>query len=76
MYKLEYGETVPNVACVAAAKRGGGGEGGGGGRKARKRGKGIPLPFFLSPYPLLLSTPATQAISNVAPAIYYLLCSK
>jgi len=74
VYKLEYGETVPNVACVAGAKRGGGG--GGGGRKARKRGKGIPLPFSLSPYPLPLLTPATQAIPNVAPAIYYLLCSK
>ena len=64
VYKLEYGETVSNVACVAGAKRGGGG------RKARKRGKGIPLPFSLSPYPLPLSTPATQAIPNVAPAIH------
>ena len=46
VYKLEYGETVSNVACVAGAKREGGGRGGGrgggGGRKARKRGKGIP----------------------------------
>ena len=42
---------------MAGAKRGGGGGGGGGRRKVRK----IPLPFSLPPYPLPLSTPATQA---------------
>ena len=41
------------MACVAGAKRGGGG----GRRKVRK----IPLPFSLPPYPLPLSTPASQA---------------
>ena len=40
------------LACVAGAKRGGRG----GGRKAPS-----PLPFSLFPYPLPLSTPATQA---------------
>ena len=53
------------LAYVAGAKRGGRG----GGRKARKRGKGreplplspLPPPFSLFPYPLRLSTPATQA---------------
>ena len=41
------------LACVTGAKRGGRG----GGRKAP------PLPFSLFPYPLFLSTPATQAIT-------------
>ena len=54
------------VACVAGAKRGGGG----GREKGKREGSlplsPIPLPFFPSslsptPYPLPLSTPATQA---------------
>ena len=53
-----------DLACVAGAKRGGGG--GGGGRKAQILSKYpfSPLPplfFSLFPYPLPLSTPATQA---------------
>ena len=55
------------VACVAGAKRGGGRE------KSTKEGKGkvpsplspTPLTFSLSPYPLPLSTPATQAKQSV-----------
>ena len=46
-----------NVACVAGAKRGGRG----GGRKAPYP---TLLPFFLFPYPLPLSKPATQATIN------------
>ena len=62
------------------------GRGRGGGRKARKKGKGKgsrrPLPsppnpplFFLPPYPLPLSTPATQAtyciVNNIELLIYH-----
>ena len=57
---------IGNVACVAGVKRGGGG---GGGIEKRKRERSplspqSPSPFSLSPYPLPLSTPATQAIED------------
>ena len=61
---------IENVAFVAGAKRGGGGGGGGGSRKGKGKGKEpslspqSPSPFSLLPYPLPLSTPATQAIEN------------
>ena len=43
------------LACVVGAKRGGGG-----GREGE-------IPFLLPPYPLPLSTPASQAKSEVDP---------
>ena len=52
---------VVNVACVAGAKRGGGrGERGG-----KKGNPPLLFPFLPIPYPLPLSTPATQAMVNV-----------
>ena len=57
---------MENVACVAAAKSGGGG--GGGIEKGKRERSPLspqsPSPFFLPPYPLPLSTPATQAIED------------
>ena len=40
--------------------------------KSVKGGKGIPLPFSLPPYPLPLSTPATQAIIRLLSGLLYL----
>ena len=57
---------IENVACVAGAKRG---VGGGGGMEKGKRERSplspqSPSPFSLPPYPLPVSTPATQAIED------------
>ena len=52
------------VACVAGAKREGEGKGEGAKGKYRGKDKG-PLPIFLPPNSLHLSTPATQAIFSI-----------
>ena len=55
---------IENVACVAGVKRGGGG---GGGIEKRERSPlslHSPSTFSLPPFPLPLSTPATQAIED------------
>ena len=49
------------LACVAGAKRGGRGEGEKHERGKREGGAPYPPPFSLFPYPLPLSTSATQA---------------
>ena len=59
---------IENAACVAGAKRGGGGGGGGGIEKGKRERSPLspqsPSPFSLPPYPLPLSTPATQAVED------------
>ena len=62
---LECKTAVKTVACVVDAKRGGGGGGRGGREKSAYPLSPIPFSFSLPPYPLPLSTPATQAIKTV-----------
>ena len=52
------------VACVAGAKREGEGKGEGGEREIQGK-RQRPLPIFLPPNSLHLSTPATQAIFSI-----------
>ena len=66
-------DTATSLACVAGAKRGGG-------KGAAEREKGInppPLfPFLPIPYPLPLSTPATQAATSPLHFAHSQTCEK